>query len=196
MLTDERARGLAHAPGYPCLSCPARRAPRTRALSWGAPAAPRYLTIYEHGHTPCRCVDICCYTYCCTQLEDTVVASTRFQTARAIVAAQPQPAARHPRGRHRAAAAADCCHPRRRSHPCRLPPCRLRAAACPSIYQLHKVATFEFHYKDSALPERRIFMQLSRNLGQKNRNCAMKFGRPPDAKLWPRLTHAPVHPVI
>ena len=144
MLTDERARGLAHAPGYPCLSCPARRAPRTRALSWGAPAAPRYLTIYEHGHTPCRCVDICCYTYCCTQLEDTVVASTRFQTARAIVAAQPQPAARHPRGRHRAAAAADCCHPRRRSHSCRLPPCRLRAAACASIDKLTKLQLSSF----------------------------------------------------
>ena len=56
----------------------------------------------------------------------------------------PAAAARHPRGRRRAAAAADCCHPRRRSHSCRLPPCRLRAAACASIDKLTKLQLSSF----------------------------------------------------
>ena len=67
------------------------------------------------------------------------------------------------------------------------PAAYLRAACVlppvPRSINCTKVATFEFHFKDSALPRRRIFMQLSRNLGPKNRNYAMKFGRPPDATL-------------
>ena len=42
--------------------------------------------------------------------------------------------------------------------------------------KIDKVATFEFHSNVSAVPERRISLQLSCNLGRKTRNYAMKFG--------------------
>ena len=95
-------------------------------------------------------------------------------------APEPQPAASHPRGRRRAAAA---------------PPIAVTFAAAVTLaayirvpaachpLKLHKAAAFVFHSKVSALHKRRISLQLSRNLGPKNINYAMKFGHPPGATL-------------
>ena len=60
-----------------------------------------------------------------------------------------------------------------------IPPCPLRATPknCTKLQLSCFIPRFQ------VFPERRISLQLSRNLEPKNRNYAMKFGRPPGATL-------------
>ena len=72
----------------------------------------------------------------------------------------PQPAARHPRGRRRSRCRLLLPSPPH-SHPCRLPPCRLRVAAGATVDKLQKSETFEFH---TFIPRFELFLRVERRL--------------------------------
>ena len=76
-------------------------------------------------------------------------------------AGSPSPSRPPPRRRRRRL----LCHPRRRSHPCRLPPCRLRAAACAPSINCTKLQLSSF------IPRFQLFLNLGRKTSGRN-SCA------------------------